>query len=74
MLKVFFITALVHTTMTPDTGWMQWTQSYATQEACHKVIWEDFDKIHEAIKSFMDKKNNRYYGTSMYDLRRSFKA
>ena len=56
MLKVYFITALVHTTMTPDTGWMQWTQSYATQEACHKVIWEDFDKIHEAIKSFMDKK------------------
>ena len=56
MIKAFFITALVHTTMTPDTGWLQWTQSYATKEACHKVIWEDFDKIHAAIKVYMSKK------------------
>ena len=55
MIKAFFITALVHTTMTPDTGWMQWTQSYATKEACHKVIWEDFEKVNEAIKSHMTK-------------------
>ena len=55
MLKVFFITALVHTTMTPDTGWLQWTQSYSTQEACHEVIWKDFDKIHEGIKKHTDR-------------------
>jgi hypothetical protein len=55
MLKVFFITALVHTTMTPDTGWLQWTQSYSTKEACHEVIWKDFDKIHEGIKKHTDK-------------------
>jgi len=56
MIKVFFITALIHTTMTPDTGWMQWTQSYATKEACHEVIWKDFDQIHAAIKIHMGKK------------------
>ena len=56
MIKAFFITALVHTTMTPDTGWLQWTQSYATKEACHKVIWEVFDKIHAAIKVYMSNK------------------
>jgi hypothetical protein len=56
VIKVFFITALVHTIMTPDTGWLQWTQSYATKEACHEVIWKDFDKIHEAIKNNMGMK------------------
>ena len=56
MITAFFITALVHTTMIPDTGWMQWTQSYSTKEACREVIWTDFDKIHEAIKINMDKK------------------
>ena len=56
MLKAFFITALVHTTMTPDTGWLQWTQSYATKEACQEVIWEDFEQIHSAIKVYMNKK------------------
>ena len=56
MIKAFFITALVHTIMTPDTGWLQWTQSYATKEACHEVIWKDFDKIHEAIKNNMGMK------------------
>jgi len=55
MIKVFFITALVHTTVIPDTGWLQWTQSYATKEACQKVIWEDFEKIQEGIKKYTDK-------------------
>jgi hypothetical protein len=56
MLKAFFITALVHTTMTPDTGWLQWTQAYETKEACRAVIWEDFEQIHSAIKVYMNKK------------------
>ena len=55
MLKVFFITALVHTTMIPDTGWLQWTQSYSTKEACREVIWKDFDIIQEGIKKYTDK-------------------
>ena len=55
VIKAFFITALVHTTMTPDTGWLQWTQSYTTKEACREVIWKDFDKINEGIKNHTDK-------------------
>ena len=56
MIKVFFISALIHTTMTPDTGWLQWTQSYATRQACHKVIWEDFEKINTAVKAHIGDK------------------
>tara|TARA_R110002020_G_scaffold474946_1_gene708015 strand:- start:547 stop:798 length:252 start_codon:yes stop_codon:yes gene_type:complete len=55
-MKSFFITVLIHTTMVPDTGWLQWTQSYETKKECQQVVWNDFSVIHHAVKSFMSNK------------------
>lgn len=50
MVKVFFLTALVLTTRTPELGWVQYTQSYADIKICEDVIRSDHDKIAAGIE------------------------
>jgi hypothetical protein len=54
-IEVFFISALIWTTKVPDSGWLQWTQDYATKEACESVIRKDYILIHNAIKNHIGK-------------------
>ena len=49
MVKLFFLSALVLTTRTPELGWVQWTQSYADKKICEDVIRSDHDKIASAV-------------------------
>ena len=50
MVKLFFLSALVMTTRTPELGWIQYTQSYADKTICENVIRSDYDKITDAIQ------------------------
>jgi len=55
MIKVFFLSALVLTTRTPELGWVQWTQSYADKTICENVIRSDHKKIAAAIQHHIGK-------------------
>jgi len=55
MVKLFFLSALVLTTRTPELGWIQYTQSYADKTICENVIRSDYDKIADAIQYHIGK-------------------
>tara|TARA_R100000656_G_scaffold48295_2_gene39166 strand:- start:94 stop:339 length:246 start_codon:yes stop_codon:yes gene_type:complete len=55
MAEVFFLTALVLTTRTPDLGWIQYTQSYADKKICEEVIQRDYEKIIDALQYHVGK-------------------
>ena len=55
MLKVFFISVLIVTSRTPDKGWIQWTDTFATKSACQDGISKDYFKISEAVENYIGK-------------------
>ena len=55
MVNLFFLTALVLTTRTPDLGWILYTQSYADKKVCEEVIRRDYDKITDTIQHHIGK-------------------
>ena len=55
MIDLFFVTALVLTTNTIPTGWLQWTKSYSDEKICQEVIVRDRDEIKTAIRGYLGK-------------------
>ena len=55
MLKIFFISALVFTTNTPEQGWLQNTQTYESKPVCEAAIKHDYENIIAAIKAHLGK-------------------
>ena len=53
MIKLFFITVLVVTTRTTPEGWLQWTQSYNTQEVCLESIGRTYDQIALSVRNHL---------------------
>ena len=56
MLELYFITALVMTTNTIPTGWLQWTTSFTTKELCQETVEKDKADIVFAVGDYFKKK------------------
>ena len=53
LVNLYFITVLVLSTMTPQFGWLQWTQSYSTKADCEVMVAKDYEKIIQAVKTHL---------------------
>ena len=50
MITLYLISALVLTTHTPDTGWIQWTNPHPSKEVCMDIVRINYDSIENGIK------------------------
>ena len=56
MIELYFITALVLTTNTIPTGWLQWTSSFPNKELCQEAVEKDKADIVFAVGNYFKKK------------------
>ena len=52
----YFITALVLTTNTPPTGWIQYTQAFSDRDACVYFIRRDQNELVEQLEKYFKEK------------------
>ena len=55
MIELYFITALVLTTNTIPTGWLQWTSSFPNKELCQEAVEKDKADIVFAVGNYFKK-------------------
>ena len=50
MITMYFISALIVTTHTPNKGWVQWTNPHPTKEVCMDIVSVNYESIENGIK------------------------